>query len=35
VVERRGEVIYYKIDKVNFSQNRNFESPEHHIGIKI
>ena len=35
VVERRGEVIYYKIDKVNFSQNKNFESPEHHIGIKI
>jgi tRNA-intron endonuclease, archaea type len=28
VVERRGEVIYYKIDKVNFSQNKNFKSPE-------
>ena len=27
VVERRGEVIYYKLEKVNFSQNKSFKGP--------
>lgn len=26
VVERRGEVIYYKLEKVNFTQNKSFKS---------
>jgi tRNA-intron endonuclease, archaea type len=28
VVERRGEVIYYKLEKVNFTQNKSIKSSE-------
>jgi tRNA-intron endonuclease len=34
VVERRGEVIYYKLEKVNFSQNKSFKGSEY-LGLKI
>lgn len=34
VVERRGEVIYYKLEKVNFAQNKSFKGSEY-VGLKI
>jgi len=34
VVERRGEVIYYKLEKVNFTQNKSFKGSEY-MGLKI
>jgi tRNA-intron endonuclease len=34
VVERRGEVIYYKLEKVNFTQNKSFKSSGY-MGLKM
>jgi tRNA-intron endonuclease, archaea type len=34
VVERRGEVIYYKLEKVNFTQNKSFKS-SCYMGLKM
>jgi tRNA-intron endonuclease len=34
VVERRGEVIYYKLEKVNFTQNKSFKDSDY-MGLKI
>jgi tRNA-intron endonuclease len=34
VVERRGEVIYYKLEKVNFTQNKSFKD-SNYMGLKI
>lgn len=34
VVERRGEIIYYKLEKVNFTQNKSFKSSGY-MGLKM
>jgi tRNA-intron endonuclease len=34
VVERRGEVIYYKLEKVNFAQNKSFKDSDY-MGLKV